>query len=83
MAFAVGTVVSRAHKCKLFRHQIIIQMIYFTDVFENSEENKMEYTTLFNEYTALVEGLLNRKLSEKIPVCKSHVFPRCLHLQFI
>lgn len=35
-------------------------------VFENTEENKLEYTGLFNEYTELIEGHIEMHLHERI-----------------
>lgn len=36
-------------------------------VFEDSDENKLEYTTLFERYTELTESLLLKKLQEALP----------------
>eukprot|EP00735_Rhodelphis_limneticus_P013131 TRINITY_DN6655_c0_g1::TRINITY_DN6655_c0_g1_i1::g.20285::m.20285 TRINITY_DN6655_c0_g1::TRINITY_DN6655_c0_g1_i1::g.20285 ORF type:complete len:209 (-),score=43.90,sp/Q5ZKW5/AR2BP_CHICK/44.96/5e-32,ARL2_Bind_BART/PF11527.3/5.4e-27 TRINITY_DN6655_c0_g1_i1:540-1166(-) len=36
-------------------------------VFEDNEENKLEYTSLFEEYNQLVEQYLERRLTEEIP----------------
>ena len=35
-------------------------------VFEAGDENKLEYTTLFNQYTAMVEGFLEEKLGASV-----------------
>ena len=37
------------------------------DQFEDSEENKLVYTTLFNEYTALIEGYIEERLGASVP----------------
>jgi hypothetical protein len=49
-----------------------------SETFEDSGENKLEYTTLFNEYQTLVEGLLQQKLSEKIEGFQMEDFERML-----
>jgi hypothetical protein len=38
------------------------------DKFEESKENKLEYTTIFNEYSNMVEKELEIFLTRKIPV---------------
>jgi len=38
----------------------------YADQFDNSEENKIEYTRIFEEYTRLVEGTLEEKLSAAV-----------------
>jgi len=38
----------------------------YADKFTDDEENKIEYTSIFEEYTRLVEGTLEQKLSEKL-----------------
>jgi ADP-ribosylation factor-like protein 2-binding protein len=38
------------------------------DKFDDTEENKIVYTTLFEEYTELMESMLNTRLENKIPV---------------
>jgi ADP-ribosylation factor 2-binding protein len=37
------------------------------DVFNDSEENKIEYTALFEEYTGLMERTLEERLAAKVP----------------
>lgn len=37
------------------------------DIFEDTEENKIEYTKIFQDYTKLVEEIIERKLSSSIP----------------
>ncbi len=36
-------------------------------IFEDTEENKIEYTQIFEKYTAMMEGSLNSLLTAKIP----------------
>jgi ADP-ribosylation factor 2-binding protein len=36
-------------------------------IFEDTEENKMEYTGLFGQYTALMEKTLEERLASKVP----------------
>jgi len=36
-------------------------------IFEDTEENKMEYTGLFGQYTALMERTLEERLASKVP----------------
>ncbi len=38
------------------------------DKFEESKENKLEYTEVFNTYTTFVESSIEKYLSSKIPV---------------
>jgi ADP-ribosylation factor 2-binding protein len=38
----------------------------FIDIFDNSEENKIEYTPIFSEYTRVIEGVLENRLKSKI-----------------
>jgi len=38
------------------------------DKFEDTDENKIIYTSLFQEYTDLMENMLNTRLESKIPV---------------
>ena len=45
-------------------------MILYIDKFEESKENKLEYTEVFNNYTKLVERSIEQYLSDKIPVSK-------------
>jgi ADP-ribosylation factor-like protein 2-binding protein len=37
------------------------------DTFEETKENKLEYTEIFNDYTRMVEDIIGRALAEKIP----------------
>ena len=34
--------------------------------FEATEENKLVYTTIFNEYTQTIEAFINQKLGEMV-----------------
>lgn len=52
-----------------------------SDVFEDSEENKLAYTPLFQAYTELIEKLLNEKLGALVPV--SILFPHIYLLAVI
>lgn len=36
-------------------------------IFEDKDENKVEYTALFSEYTALMERTLEQRLAERVP----------------
>jgi len=45
----------------------LILTIYYTDVFDDTEENKVVYTQIFNEYTVLIETTLDEKLRAKVP----------------
>mmetsp|Transcript_6614 Transcript_6614/g.10426 ORF Transcript_6614/g.10426 Transcript_6614/m.10426 type:complete len:196 (+) Transcript_6614:157-744(+) len=36
-------------------------------IFEDTEENKLEYTGIFNEYTDVIEGYLEKRLKKRIP----------------
>lgn len=47
-------------------------------IFEDSEENKLEYTALFSQYTELVEKSLESKLKEKIPMFTMSMFESLL-----
>jgi hypothetical protein len=38
-----------------------------TDKFEETKENKLEYTEIFNNYTRMVEEIIGKALAEKIP----------------
>jgi len=38
------------------------------DKFEDTDENKLIYTALFEEYTVFMENTLNNILTQKIPV---------------
>jgi ADP-ribosylation factor 2-binding protein len=44
------------------------------DVFSDSEENKIEYTALFEEYTGLMERTLEERLAAKVPGFKMRRF---------
>ena len=49
------------------------------DKFEESKENKLEYTEVFTSYTSFVESSLEKHLSSKIPVnLNDVVFIFCL-----
>ena len=39
-----------------------------SDKFSDSEENKVQYTELFLEYTEIIEKALDEELTSKIPV---------------
>ena len=39
-----------------------------SDKFSESEENKVQYTELFLEYTEIIEKALDEELTSKIPV---------------
>ena len=53
---------------------IIIILLLFelnnvvSDKFSDSEENKVQYTELFLEYTEIIEKALDEELTSKIPV---------------
>jgi ADP-ribosylation factor 2-binding protein len=47
-------------------------------IFEETEENKLEYTELFNQYTALIESNLNEKLRSRIPGFEMSMFESLL-----
>jgi ADP-ribosylation factor 2-binding protein len=36
-------------------------------IFDDKDENKIEYTEIFQRYTALIESTLDQKLTEKVP----------------
>lgn len=42
--------------------------------FSDEEENRVEYTAIFEDYTALMEEVLIRKLSEKVVGFNMHAF---------
>jgi hypothetical protein len=46
------------------------------DKFEESKENKLEYTEIFGQYTNFVESSIEKHLSSKIPV-RCNVIPVC------
>jgi len=46
--------------------------------FEDSEENKIEYTGIFNEYTRVVEGTLENLLARKMPGFNMRQFERMI-----
>ena len=68
----------------------MIRIFFIVDIFEDSDENKLIYTELFQEYTTFIgeyfdcrvifnltfycilEGLLDQKLSSRIPVLSCH-----------
>ncbi|XP_022246438.1 ADP-ribosylation factor-like protein 2-binding protein isoform X2 [Limulus polyphemus] len=39
----------------------------YCTVFEDKEENKLEYTTIFNHYTELIESYIEQRLIERLP----------------
>ena len=41
------------------------------DSFEDTDENKLSYTALFEEYTVLMETMLNSRLQDKVRVSVS------------
>lgn len=41
--------------------------------FSNSEENKVEYTELFQTYTTIIETTLDQQLTAKIPVSRTDI----------
>ncbi|XP_016411460.1 ADP-ribosylation factor-like protein 2-binding protein isoform X2 [Sinocyclocheilus rhinocerous] len=50
---------------------------YYLD-FDDSEENKLSYTTIFNEYIEILEKQLEQQLVERIPGFKMDVFTHSL-----
>eukprot|EP00040_Diaphanoeca_grandis_P012006 m.61293 g.61293 ORF g.61293 m.61293 type:complete len:157 (-) comp22964_c0_seq1:52-522(-) len=48
------------------------------DTFEDKEENKLEYTPIFNSWTELIEGFLQDSLAAKIPGFKMEAFLKVL-----
>jgi len=44
-----------------------------TDKFEESKENKLEYTEVFDSYTGMVEKSLEDRLSKKISVSMQYI----------
>ncbi|XP_051237039.1 ADP-ribosylation factor-like protein 2-binding protein [Dicentrarchus labrax] len=46
--------------------------------FEDSEENKLSYTSIFNEYVALLEKYLEQQLMERIPGFSMNTFTELL-----
>jgi hypothetical protein len=61
-----------------FNHHCLCS--FSLEKFSETEENRLEYTDLFQTYTNMVEEMLQRKLNEKIPVSittlpKSHLMP--------
>ena len=36
-------------------------------IFDDKDENKIEYTEIFQRYTSLIESTLDQKLTEKVP----------------
>ena len=47
-------------------------------IFDDTEENKLEYTEIFRQYTELVENSLEAKLTEKIPGFSMSMFETLL-----
>lgn len=37
------------------------------NIFDDKDENKIEYTEIFQKYTTLIESTLDQKLTEKVP----------------
>lgn len=61
----------RCMSCRIARSSILPSRFNFTnltDKFEESKENKLEYTDVFDAYTTLVEKSLEEYLTKKIPV---------------
>lgn len=58
------------HLLPINRHSFYIERIAHntTDLFEESKENKLEYTDVFTAYTNMVETALEQFLSSRIPV---------------
>lgn len=42
--------------------------MYIADKFEESKENKIEYTPVFEEYTHAIETMIDQTLKQKVPV---------------
>lgn len=68
----------KLHSNCSFQDIPLVNYVFNAEIFEDSSENKLEYTAIFNEYTALIEGLLERKLSEKIEGFQMEQFERML-----
>lgn len=49
-------------------------LIWCADKFEESKENKLEYTEVFNQYTSFVESSIEKFLSSRIAVSKALLF---------
>ncbi len=47
-------------------------------IFEDTEENKIEYTRIFEQYTTTLEGALERMLTAKIPEFRMERFEEML-----
>lgn len=47
---------------------LIFARAFYVDKFEESKENKLEYTVVFDSYTSVVEKALEDRLSAKISV---------------
>nr|KAF6409004.1 ADP ribosylation factor like GTPase 2 binding protein [Rousettus aegyptiacus] len=50
--------------------------------FEDTEENKLTYTPIFNEYISLVEKYIEEQLLERIPGFNMAAFTTTLHILF-
>ncbi len=48
------------------------------EIFDDSEENKIEYTRIFEQYTTTMEGALDRMLTAKIPEFRMERFEEML-----
>lgn len=58
-------------------------MWVFLDKFEESKENKLEYTEIFDQYTTFVESSLEKYLSSKISVCLSPHHMAVLYVTYL
>jgi hypothetical protein len=47
---------------------LLLLLFLIQDKFEEAKEMKLEYTTLFEEYTRTVERMIESALAEKVPV---------------
>ena len=43
-------------------------------VFDDTDENKLEYTEVFGQYTALIEGAIESRLKDSIPGFDMYAF---------
>eukprot|EP01041_Mallomonas_annulata_P002739 gene2739-5394_t len=48
------------------------------DIFEDNDENKLEYTDIFQEYTSFIERIIESNLTEKIPDFSMQKFEKLL-----
>jgi hypothetical protein len=44
------------------------------EIFEESKENKLEYTPIFHDYTRMIEDFIETRVRDVIPVCFSVIF---------